>query len=34
MLEVGVVGGEEVIKESQLKFKGVKAETVHGGQGT
>ena len=26
-------GGEEVIKESQLKFKGVKAETVHGGEG-
>ena len=25
--------GEEVIKESQLKVKGVKAETVHGGDG-
>ena len=28
-----MVGGEEVIKESQQKFKGVKAETVHGGEG-
>ena len=28
MLEVGWVGGEEVIQESQLNFKGVKAKTV------
>ena len=33
MLEVGWWEDEEVIEESQLKFKGVKAETVHGEEG-